>query len=67
MGRGRGPEAGSGAGRGAALGSLCLEERDTAVQEQGESVPGCHQLPCGTDSTAAGVLLVLVSHPFFLP
>lgn len=34
MGRGRGPEAGSWAGRGAALGS-CLEESDTAVQEQG--------------------------------
>lgn len=67
MGRGRGPEAGSGAGHGPALERLCLEERDTAVQEQGESVPGCHQLPCGTDSTVPGLLPVLVSHPFFLP
>lgn len=47
MGKGRGPRAGSGTGHGAALGRLCLEERNRAMQEQGETVPGVTSCPEG--------------------
>lgn len=55
VGRGRGTTAG--AGQGAVLGKLCLEERDSAGGQVHAQLSG---------SAALGLLTVL-SHPFFLP
>lgn len=62
MGRGRGTRAG--AGQGAALGRLCLEERDSAEAGRVHAQLSLAALWAG--SAALGLLTVL-SHPFSLP